>query len=173
MAKEKRRDQRIDRMPTSVKLFTHSNGHIDRIAEASGKRRAVIIRELVAEALTARRLNQLKRTVRKVTKRTKWQLSDPLTIEQVESVPDDAQTLADEILEELRTARIAATYAAELAHFTSAAMWRLVYQTDDYKDRSLEQFQEIQKRIMRESWESVQAEIEDLLERDEESEKSG
>lgn len=161
-SKRTKRLSKIDKVPTSVKLFTHTNPPIDRLAQALGKPRSTIIRELVEEALTARRLNQLKRTVRKGP----WQLKDALTVEQVEAIPDTAQTFADEILEELRTARAAAVYAAELAEFSAAAMWRLLKQTDDYKDRSLEQYQDIQRKIKKQAREVVRDNLEKRLEQE-------
>lgn len=164
-SKHAKRLKKIDKVPTSVKLFSHTNPQIDRLVQSLGKPRSTIIRELVEEALTARRLNQLKRTVR----HGPWQLKDALTVEQVEAIPDTAQTFADEILEELKHARIAAAYSAEQAYFCAAAMWRLLYQTDDYKDKSLDQYQGIQNRILDEAWETVRDRIDFHLKQEMES----
>lgn len=138
-SKKTKRLSKIDKVPTSVKLFTHTNPPIDRLAQALGKPRSTIIRELVEEALTARRLNQLKRTVRQGT----WQLKDALTVEQVEAIPDTAQTLADEIMELLEDTRLSAVYAAEVGEIAIAGFWRLLRQSPEYEGRSLDEFNKI------------------------------
>lgn len=187
LKRTRRRKRRLEDAPTSLRLFADCRPEIEALVRNSGGKSAgEIIRELVSEAIVARRLKRLGRTVRSVStlpadagelspdlEPTDSVLSGLLerleriesaTASAIESVTASATERERQILDRLddEAARLEAVsrFGAQSAGQGAALLWLLVRTHPQFAGKSDPEFEDSRRDVERRILEQLESAIE-------------
>lgn len=168
LRRTRRRKRRLEDDPTTLRLFADCRPEIEALVKNSGGKSAgEIIRELVSEAIVARRLKRLGRTVRSANElppeagdlMPDLEPSDSVLsgiferLDRIESAAVSGLDVGKHVLERLEdeATRLEAVsrFGAQSAAQGAALLWLLIRSHPEFADKSDQEFDESRRHIAR------------------------
>lgn len=166
--RSRRRKRRLEDAPTTLRLFADCRPEIEALVRnSSGKSSGEIVRELVSEAIVARRLKRLGRTVRATPNLSPeaGELSSDLDptdsilsgllerLDRIESATisglETGRQLLDRVDEEAARLEAVSRFGAQSAGQGAALLWLLVRTHPEFADKTDDEFDGSRREIAR------------------------